>query len=102
MMKTLLASTALALVLGMSGSAFAAPGDGNPQGDGGPNGVETCDNGGAQAGVTVQNLRSSATPPEVTPGDVVAGLKGDDTGAGDFVQESHSYCDIGRYNTNPS
>lgn len=95
MKKTLLASAALALTLGMSGSVFAAPGN-TPPGDpqGGPLTYElrTCLAG--QAGVVVLGLRDQAKDADMTPGALVQMLKGDG-GAGDFVQNSHSFCGIG-------
>ncbi len=104
MTKTLFASVALALTLGMSGSAFAAPGK-EPPGDptGGPHAVATCPAG--QAGVVVLGLRDLAKITlGITPGALVNQIIGDQLtpGADDFVQDSHVFCNVGRDNPNPS
>ena len=96
MTKTLLASAALALIMGMSGSAFAAPGSQNPPGQGGPNGVDGCVAG--QAGVVVLGLRDQAKDAGQTPGELVNFLISiqPTPGADDFVQGSLAWCEQGR------
>jgi hypothetical protein len=95
MKKTLIPLAALALMLGMSGSAFADPGSQQPPNGGGPLAVP-CPAG--QGGVVVLGLRDLARFEGKTPGEKVNEIIDAQTtpGADDFVQESHSYCHVGR------